>query len=246
MKKTLLAVLGRGSMMAYPDGPWAVTKDTDVWILGAKRPEVITTGSDDDPNTVIGGGELQLAAASILHRELNPLLTVFAYGNRSPYLKERGYPSESAVMTRLFQEMMRGRFGEEPLVNVFNEDEWNTEGSSSFQEVHNLLTLGKAIGADEVVLLTIMVHMNRVLVMAAKHLNDDPVLRDMRSKLRFEVTESVLMRADPENYAERALAIFGSQAFLRNLERELNGSRAMYRGVTQTHQTTAFAPSVGK
>lgn len=193
MKNILLAVLGRGCMMQYAGGPWAATRDLDIWKLGVMRPDVLTEQNDDDPNSVIGGGELQLAAASVLYAELDPTLTVFAYGNRSPYLLEHGYPTESSVVSGLFRKIMLKETGKEPRVDIFNEEAWNVKGSSSYQEVHNMLTLGKTMSVDEVIFLTVLVHMNRVLVMVAKHLRDNPDFAALRNKVRFEVTESVLL-----------------------------------------------------
>ena len=245
MKKVLLAVLGRGCMMDGLEGPWVSTEDFDWWKLGVSRPNVITVPPDTDENCVIGGGKLQIDAAKALYRELQPVMTVFAYGNRSPYLKAHDYPSESEVMTGDFVNEVTEEMGIPPCVDTFDEDEWNAAGSSSYQEVHNLLSLALRLGVDEVVFLTIQVHMNRVLVMLTKHLKD-PAFASLRTKVRFEITESVLLRTDAEKYAERVLAIFGSQAFLRNLERELNGSRAMYAGVTQTKQVAQAAEAPSK
>lgn len=242
--KVLLAVLGRGCMMQSEDDPTRVpTEDFDWWKLGTKRPDVITVPPDTDENCVIGGGQLNLAAAEQLYMELGPEEVVFAYGNRSEYLALHGYESESESMSAEFRKIMTAR-GITPRIDVFDEKEWDTTGSSSYQEVHNILVRALALGMDEVIFLTVMVHMNRVMVMVVKHLNEDPEFVSLRGKVRFEVAESVLLRTDAKHYAERVLAIFGSQAYLRNLERELNGSRAMYKGVTQiTQPGTIVAPA---
>jgi hypothetical protein len=235
LKRTLLAVLGRGSLMKYPGGPWTITRDLDVWVLGVKRPIVLSEQNDENPNSVIGGGQLQIAAAICISIETDPDLVVFAYGNRSPYLG-KDYPSESHVMSDAFKKEMHQLGRTSPPVEVFNEERWGTDKSSgTYQEVHNMLTLANRMGVDEVVFLTVQVHMNRVLGMIAKHLKD-PEFESLRNKWRFEITESVLLRCNAAKYAGRINMMFGSQSFVRNLGREHKGLEAMYNGVTQTKQ----------
>ncbi len=240
-KRTLLAVLGRGHMMEYPGGPFKPTRDFDNWVLGGDpstaRPDVLAEKNDDDENSVIGGGELNLAAGLALYAELDPVAIVFAYGDNSPALAAKGFPSESSVVSQIFLETANKKFGETPNVLVFDAGFWDTKGKASgtFNEIRNILRLANHLEANEVVIVTILVHMTRAIAMLEKHLRD-PEFTTLRSKVRFEVTESVLLRVNPADYAERAWEIFGSKSYHRNLQRETNGLAALMKGTTQTNQ----------
>jgi hypothetical protein len=224
-------------MMNSPGGSWALTKDFDIWDItpGVLRPEVLPPKNDDDPNSVIGGGELNLAAAVALYEYFNPYLTVFAYGNRSPYLLQRNYPSESEIMTHLFQGIIRERLGVNPRVDIFDEAARQVEGSGTFREVRNILELALTKNFDEVVLVTVLVHMTRVLGMVAKHLQT-PGLGNLRGKIQPEVSECVLMRFEPAQYANRVWELVSSKSYITNLRREAAALEAMRSGVTQTTQ----------
>jgi len=245
-KKILLAVLGRGSQMAYPGGPWVLTKDFEIWKL-TERSSVLTDPDDSNENCVIGGGELNLAAGVVLYKELNPELTVFAYGDNAPHVGEGSdRPSESNVMNDLFTEIVERETGTVPRAQVFVQTPGKVRGKASgtFKEIKNILRLAQQDEFDEVVLVTVLVHVNRALGMAAKHL-EDPEFAGLRGKIRFEVTEGVLLRADPQSYAERVWAIFNSRAFIRNLQRETNGLTALRKGVTQTTQPDIVTTGAG-
>jgi hypothetical protein len=212
-----------------------------LWVLGGDpntaRPDVLAEKNDDDPNSVIGGGELNLAAGMMLYDELNPQAIVFAYGDNSPALAAKGFPSESSVVSQIFVEKIKERWDETPNVIVFDSDDWKTEGKASgtFNEIRNILRLATRENVDEVVIVTILLHMTRAAGMLEQHLRD-PGFTALRKKVRFEVTETVLLRTDPDNYAERIWEIFGSQSYLRNLQREANGLVALRKGTTQTNK----------
>jgi hypothetical protein len=229
--------------MEYPGGPFKPTRDFDWWDItpGApiSRPTVFLENIEDtDPNAVIGGGELNRDTAAVLHEELAPELTVFAYGKNSPAFAAAGFPSESSILSGLFLEMMRGR-NAEPRVEIFDPDFWDRQGkitgSGTFQEIKNIFYLANLKQFDEVVIVTILLHLARVVAMVTKHLAD-PEFAGLREKVRFEVSELVLLRKNPQAYAERAWKIYGSQSYVRNLKREVNALENMYKGVTQTIQ----------
>ena len=240
-KERLIAILGRGCMMEYPGGPFKPTRDFDNWDLQAPpetaRPEVLAEKNDEDPNSVIGGGELNIAAAQILYEELKPACIVFAYGDNGPALQRKGFAGESEVMTNLFIEAMGTWRFNKNRARVWDGNFWKTEGKASgtFNELRNIFRLAELMEYTEVVIVTIMDHMTRVGGMLAKHFMTDE-LAYWKSRTRLEVTESILLRADPKLFSDRIWEIFGSQSHIRELQRQVNGLTALRKGVTQTNQ----------
>jgi len=238
--KTLLAVLGRGVMMEYPNGPFKPTRDFDIWDLSAApelaRPEILAEKNDADPNSVIGGGELNIAAAEVLYAELNPAYTVFAYGDNSPALQKKGFPTESAVMSALFREAMEAK-DQFPCVIEWDGNFWKTDGKASgtFNELRNIFRLAEYYSVDQVVILTIQDHMTRAGGMLAKHFMT-PELEYWKGHTRFETSETVLLRSDPDKFSDRIWDMFASQSHIRELQRQVNGLTALWKGVTQTNQ----------
>lgn len=241
-KQTLLAVLGRGMGRKAPEEPLKPTMDYDHWDItpGGKGRSLVFMGkNEEDPDCVLGGGELNLAAGLVLYEELNPEYVVFAYGKNSPSFEEAGYPTESHVVSTIFRKMVKKRTGGIAPVIVFNADFWQAHGketgSGTFNELRNIFLLANLFELDEVIIVSIHVHMTRALGMLARQLQD-PEFSGLRKKVRYETSEAVLLRADTEKYAERLLDLFGSQAWVRNSGREFAGLQAMYRGFTQTTQ----------
>ncbi len=242
-KRVAVCVLGRGIQRKSSDGPLRPTRIYDYWDIttpGALRPEVLPKRVVGGPNWVIGGGEWNLGAAIELYPDLKPAVTVFAYGNRSPYLTERGYPSESQIMTDLFADAVSARFEETPYTDIFNEAAWNTAGSGTFQEVRNMLVMGQREECDEIVFLTVSVHMTRVAFFIAQHLREDG-LAHLAPRIRLETSESVLLRYRPE-YASEIFEMFRSPEYSENLRREQNAiANFLAKGVTQTSNALATA-----
>lgn len=215
---------------------------------GAGRTSVFLPHDDDDPNEVIGGGELNFAATKALYLERYykttevPDCTVFAFGNRSPYLAEHRYPSESEIMTATFVQEIKSETGHFPGVEVFKEERWKVEGSGTFQEVRNILEFALQENFDEVIMVSILLHMARIMPMMEKHLRD-PRYTDLRDRIRPEVSEFVLMRAQPAHYTCDIWDIFGSQSYIRNLKREASALERLREGITQTTQLQPMAAS---
>ena len=223
--------MGRGAMMEYPGGPWRVTDNFDIWDIasGKSRPDIIQSKNDDDPNSIIGGGKLNLTAGAILYRDNNPALTVFAYGKTPPRPGHPEYPSECKVMTQQFLEMM-GQ--EQPVrVKIFDPNN-NVSGSGTFQELKNILVLASEMEADKIIIVSVLTHMGRIAGMLANHLLD-PTFRSLRTRIYPEVSEFVIMRAMPTMH-EEAWEIFGSKSMYRNLLRDAKGLEALFSGITQS------------
>ena len=229
---TLLAVLGRGVQMLDPDADptdvksYAPTEDLEVCKRDPKTQRlshlrVRVPADDDHPDSIIGGGELNLLAGEALIRDARPDYVVCAYGHRAGYLKPDG-PSESEVMSRWLKERSLS-YG--PVVEVWERNRELSGPSNTAQEFINILDLAVGRDCGKVIIVTVGVHVPRAAVflnqaIARKIENygelSPPVL--LRS-------EEVLLAADPEQWGPRVKALRESNSFAENWERETLGMR---------------------
>lgn len=240
----MLAVLGRGAQMEYPGGPWRPTGDYEHWNLKVppeqSRSAVVESTDDENENCVLGGGTLNFDAAVELYSELRPELVVFGYGIPSPAFLKAGYPSESETTSGLFRDAIKDMLGYIPPVEVFDPESWKNKiqntGSGTFNEVRHMLIRADEGGFDEIVFVTLLLHLSRAMKMVAKRL-EEPELSHMTGKARYEASEIVLMRANPQKYNERIWAIHRSKAYVRELMRQADAAKNMtWGGITQTTQ----------
>ncbi len=226
-ERTLLAVLGRGTQQLCEGGSWEPTEDLEVCDENFAHLPVRVPEDDNHPNSIIGGGKLNILAGAELFKQLHPAMAVFAYGFRSKYLAERKFPSESQVMTEAFEKL----FGEDdswPVTAPFHEHSWpEVKASGTLQELHNIFTAAKEWETPNIAVVTVAVHVPRTALMIKHHKADNTF-----ASLRIELvaSEYVLLRADPEKYGGRVNHIFGSQSYIRNFEREINGINALLSG----------------
>ncbi len=223
--KLLLAALGRGTQQLYANGPWEPTGDLEVCDEKFAHLPICVPENDDHPNSIIGGGQLNILAAAELWRQLDPAIVVFAYGNRSLHLQEYGFPSESEIMGEYFAKLIGDPAAASRLVDVFDEKEWNVGGAGTLQELHNIFSLARKRDIQNVTIVTVAVHAARVAFMVRGYSGEFGDL-----KISIAVSEYVLLRANPEKYADRVKRIFASQSYIRNYEREISGMNALLAG----------------
>lgn len=220
MGKRLLAVFGAGCQMLTINGPWAPSGDFERWPLGKNGGRSIVREAsvdDEDPNAVIGLGELTLEAALIHYPRVRPDAVAIAYGDSSPSLQLAGHPSESEVMSSLFQQRLPG-----VKLEVWDPIAWNSNGklSGTYNEAANLLRLMKRDGFDEMCLLHREAHL-RAATLTMMRLQE-PEFADLAAKIRtiqMATVEEVVLR-DVKKYGSRIKNIRESKAYRRFLLRE--------------------------
>lgn len=225
----LLALLGRGiQQTSLKNMTWELTHDLEVCDEKGAHLPVRAPENDDDPRSIIGGGELNALAGTVLSQTLHPDLVVCAYGARSKYLNSIGAPSESHVMSdRLTAEITKAG-GTVPEIEVFDEEQWRSDATGTNQELHNIFTLAVRRGITNIAITSVAVHIPRVLLMANHHLKNDPVFKGLA--MQCYASELVLLESGPEHYRDRVDRIFGSQSYVRNFARELSGMNDFLAG----------------
>ena len=237
----LLAALGRGSHQ-NANGKWVLTSLFEICDEVGAHLAIQLPEDDSNPNSCIGGGELNLLAGLELWKLLRPALTVFAYGSRSRYLHDIDAPSESIVMTSKFSQLMADE-NQTPIVEIFDEKSWGTSNAGTDQELHNIFTRANQFGIKNVAIVTVAVHVPRTALMIQGHLSN-PTFAGILPQLY--PTELILEQADPEKYSDLFARSVGSQSFLRTFQREIGlggiyprgGVNAYFAGHKQTASST--------
>ena len=122
----LLAILGRGIQHPSPESTvWELTPDIELCDEKGAHLPFRAPENDDDPRSIIGGGQLNVLAGTILIDRLRPTLVVCAYGARSKYLNSIGAPSESEIMTSLLSNEVGKQKEIMPATDVFDEAAWH-------------------------------------------------------------------------------------------------------------------------
>ena len=225
----LLALLGRGiQQTSLKNAAWELTPDIEVCDEKGAHLPVRAPENDDDPRSIIGGGELNALAGIVLSETLRPDLVVCAYGARSKYLNSIGAPSESRVMSDWLTAEITKTGGTVPEVNVFNEEEWQSDETGTNRELHNIFTFAARRGVTNIAILTVAVHVPRAALMAHHHLMNNPAFKGLI--FQCYASELVLLGSDPKHYETRVRRIFGSKSYERNLSRELRGMNDLLAG----------------
>ena len=239
--------LGRGISMVKPGGHWGLTGDIEVCDEKFAHLPVRMPEDDNHPNSIVGGGELNLLAGLEREKKLrpegefDPRLALHAYCFRSKYLKSIDGPSESLVMSDKYCDLG----GHPGIVQVFNEDKWQSVAdlpSNTNQEIDNVFTEALRRGIRNVAIVTVAVHAWRANLMAQRHLSNQEKPYHGAVTLQFYASENVLMEADPAKYGERCRAILGSKSFQRNLVLEQRGVNALLSGTYRSVQSATPAP----
>lgn len=231
MPNELLAILGRGVQMLDPKADptdvmsYASTEDLEICKRDSKNQRlshrrVRIPADDDHPDSIIGGGELNLLAGRQLICDLNPSYVVCAYGHRSDYLKPDG-PSESEVMSRWLNE----RFSFPSEVRIWSRNRELSTSSNTAQEFINILDLAVDLKCLKVVITTVGVHIPRAAVFLAHAIAQGGAKYNELSPPVLLRSEEVLLAADPKKWGPRVKQLRESKSFARNWEREASGMR---------------------
>lgn len=225
----LLAVLGRG-IQHPPAGSadWDLTQDLEVCDEKGAHFAVRVPENDDDPNSIVGGGELNMIAGATLCHALNPTLLVCGYGARSKYLNQIGAPSESKVMRDKLVAELERRNVAVPMTEVYDEEKMGAEESSTNRELYNIFTLAAERNIEHVAIVTVAVHLPRTALMAERHLLQEPKFKNI--VLQCYASELVLEKYAPGQYSDRVKRMFSSKSYIRNLEREIRGINDLFAG----------------
>lgn len=221
----VIAILGRGIRRLEPLGPcWVLTEDLEVYDDNGAHLRARVPADDENPNCLVGGGELNLHAGLALYQLEGSRIVVCAYGNRSAYLREAEAPLESVVMSKIFKDRA-------PLTqtSVWSEDDPTRFPSNSDRELQNIFEFAvssRDFSRVRVAVLTVAVHLPRVMLFSKKHL-EAPEFENLR--VSFFSAEQVFLETNPM-LAPRILALWSSKAFQRTAERELRGVRNFEAG----------------
>ncbi len=240
-ERTLLAILGRGIQKTASDGLWDLTEDIEVCDERFAHLPIRVPQDDDHPNSIVGGGHLNLLAGLKLAEKLDPTIIVCAYGYRSEYLKSIDAPSESMIMSIKFIDLnfMTGRATRK--VCAFDEEAWThlaDRPSNTNQEIDNIFRQALFAGIYNVAIVAVGVHTWRSNLMAQLHLSSG-MPHYNQINLQFYASENVLLEADPEKYGERCRALTGSKSYQRNFQKEQDGVNALLSGKYNSIQSAS-------
>ena len=231
MPSKLLAILGRGVQILDPKADptdvtsYAPTEDLEICKRDPENQRlshlrVRIPADDDHPDSIIGGGELNLLAGLVLIRDLHFNYAVCAYGHRSGYLKPDG-PSESEVMSRWLDE----QFSFPSEIRIWSRNRELSTPSNTAQEFINILDLAVDLKCTGVVITTIGVHVPRAAVFLGHAIAQGGTKYGELSPPVLLRSEEVLLAADPEKWGSRVKQLRESKSFARNWEREAIGMR---------------------
>lgn len=222
----ILAILGRGIQWLESHGQWVLTEDLEVCGENGGHLIVRVPADDENPNCLVGGGELNLQAGLELYRE-DAKIVVCAYSWQAKYLREVGAPSESQIMSAMFLERARGINLPEPIIQIWDENVLYELPSNTNRELQNIFELAVSGGFSRVALLTVAVHLPRTMLFTRKHL-EHPAFQGL--KVGFFSAEQVLLGANAEFYAPRIMSLRRSKAFQRSAVKELKGIQDFLTG----------------
>lgn len=226
---TLLVVMGRGIQQTAP-GQWDLTEDLEIVEndRGAHLPMRVPA-NDNDPLCLIGGGRLNLVAGFELYKKLDPKLITLAYGDRHPYLRDLGAPSENQVMTDYFLKLARVSGYTPPVVP------WTLTPTevrpNSKREFQNSLEVAAGAGIGEVTVVTVVVHAWRLSLFIQELKQEHPEFRNL--KIKLVTSEEVLLDVDAGAFGSRIRRMHESQAFMRTIRTEGFGINHVLNGTYQ-------------
>lgn len=231
----LLAVLGRGIRTAnvkagedtcYTLGGarWYPTDDFEAYSENSTHLGYWEKPDDDNPHCYLGGGKLNLEAATVLIRAYRPKICVCAYGMRSEYLQPCD-PSESLIMCHWL--VINGPLYVPTKYEAWPENKVVPSPSNTYRELQNVFEYATEKRLSHIGIVTIAAHLPRAQLFGAKLLTN-PAFRKL--KVRWFASEYVLLNADIEEYSERVATIFSSKAFRRTALLEEKGIKAFLTG----------------
>lgn len=218
---TILAVMGRG--IQFKDGSWTLTPDIETYRLVNGKPEhspVLINSNKSGTVELIGGGSLNVDAASLFQKRIN-LLTVTGFAPPADYLKKWNGkddgPSEGEIMAEKLLRLVpaskvvtwdQGKIG-------YNEN----EKSNTELEIKNIINYAKSNGFNKILFLTVSVHSKRVELIASKY-----------EGITFNVINSdeLLEMLDPKT-KNRIKNLRGSTAYKKTIKYEKIGIRKLKR-----------------
>ena len=239
----LLAILGRGIQMVENNtspseiSSWKLTEDLEVCDERSGHLPVRVPADDDSPYCMVGGGSLNLQAGINFMHQYLPKVLVFAYGDRSDYLKSVNGPTESEVMSKAFMHDIKqdpdisswclSRLPQQVIV-IWPRTRIMSGPSNTGQELKNIFELAVERQLERIAVVTISVHVPRTATYVAKHLSVHEEWRHLRVTV-FE-SEEVLLRAN-EDRRPQIEALRNSKSFARSWEREAAGISKIVRDV---------------
>ena len=232
MPNKLLAILGRGVQILDPRADptdvasYAPTEDLEICKRDPKNQRlshlrVRIPANDDHPDSIIGGGELNLLAGRQLIYEQKPHYVVCAYGHRAGYLKPDG-PSESEVMSRWLGEQFHFPSFD---IRIWNRNRERSTSSNTAQEFISILDLAVELRCTRIVIVTVGVHVPRAAVFLGRAIAQGGTKYGELSPPVLLRSEEVLLAADPDKWGPRVKQLREAKSFARNWEREAIGMR---------------------
>ena len=221
----LLAILGRG-IRKKQDGSWVPARDLEMYGDNFAPIVELRPVNDDDPNCLVGGGELNIrAGAKLIGSHQHTLeMVACAYGGRSRYLTEVIGPSEAEIMTLYLAQFVPWSTTQ---VLVWPREQQTQSGETNTrQELANIFALAVNRGYTEVGIVTVLAHYARTVLMASRHLQNPAFVH---LKLECFVSEGVLLRYNPD-MEERIKKLHASRAFMRTMFYECRGLNALLAG----------------
>ncbi|TSC82459.1 MAG: hypothetical protein G01um101420_292 [Parcubacteria group bacterium Gr01-1014_20] len=245
---TLLAIMGRGIQKTEGAGGffgWSLTEDLEVMEEDGAHAVYRKPVDDENVNCMIGGGQLNILAGAELILTYRPRVVVCAYGPRSQYLREVDGRSESEVMSNALLQILPMSGHCPPfLMSRWGSDNDLPGPSNTKTEVGYILDLALNQSNRRVGIVTVGVHLPRVILFAKEHLESER-FKDQNLEINFFSSEQVLMESSPAVFAPRVTALHSSRAYRRNAEREARGIEAILSG-TYGQGYEAWRPFNGK
>jgi hypothetical protein len=223
----LIAILGRG--IQKDKSAWSLTEEIEVCDKNSAHLIDRVSPDDENPCSMIGGGELNLIAGKILIENQDikpPKIVVCAYGHRAQYLEDADAPTESEVMS----EQLKPFIPEETELLVWDKHRYPKPlvPSNTRQEMLNVLDLALEKKCSRVAFIAIGVHVPRAATYLAKHLSVYEKYRVLNPVVLE--TEEILL-ANRVKYSSLVEKIRSSKSFARNWVREADGIQKIIRDV---------------
>lgn len=237
----VIAVLGRG-IERVPAGTgarqWRPTSLIEKCKPGTFEHLGFRQGAVDpsDPDCIIGGGNANVIAALQLFETRGAKAILFAYGDRSNYLRELHGPLEGAVMKYEFLRRL-GKRAPEVLKTVDIRGGLELPPgapSRTLEELANIFDFALARDMKTVAIIGIGIHVPRVMVFAESVLKN-PLYAGL--EIAFLTAEELLLERDCR-FARYIAATASSEAYRRNAAMEERGITAFREGKYKSVQDT--------
>jgi len=231
--KSVLGILGRGIQKVAGNESWTPTEDLEVCATNGTHLTVRVPADDENPHCMVGGGELNFLAGMELYRRHNPSIVVCAYGHRAEYLSAINAPSESNIMGNMFQKNFP-----KATIEVWPENRPMTKMPNTNLELRNIFELAKQQDIKRVDIVTIDLHMPRVLIMGQRHLSGPDFIG---LNVKYHVSEQILKELDPTVYGPRREALRTSKSFQRTWGLEQSGISKILKDAYEDERITRTA-----